>query len=84
MSHRFPCERKATVYYDGKLYCWQHNPVRVDREKKKAKDKWYKERAQKQKGEDLETRDHQICQKVRDIGLDPREILNVEIEKMGG
>ena len=32
-----PCSRKATVERDGKWYCWQHDPERVEADKKKRR-----------------------------------------------
>lgn len=35
----YPCQRPATVLRDGKWYCWQHDPERVEADKKKRQAK---------------------------------------------
>ena len=34
------CSRPATVQRDGKWYCWQHDPKRVEAEAKKRRAAW--------------------------------------------
>jgi hypothetical protein len=36
----FPCQRPATVQRDGKWYCWQHDPIRVEADKQKRRARW--------------------------------------------
>lgn len=36
----YSCTRPATVEHDGDWYCWQHNPERVEADRKKRRAGW--------------------------------------------
>lgn len=36
----YPCSRPATVERNSKWYCWQHDPLRVEADKKKRRARW--------------------------------------------
>ena len=41
----YPCRRTGTVEYEGKWFCFQHNPVAVAARRNKRSNKWDAERA---------------------------------------
>lgn len=36
----YRCSRNATIERDGKWYCWQHDPIRVEADKQKRRARW--------------------------------------------
>lgn len=36
----YPCQRPATIERDSKWYCWQHDPERVEADRKKRRAGW--------------------------------------------
>lgn len=50
------CQRKGTVEDGSKWYCWQHDPERVKKERKKAEEKMEKKWAVEKAETDVETR----------------------------
>ena len=41
----YPCQRPATVERDCKWWCWQHDPERIEADKKKRRAEWKAEMA---------------------------------------
>lgn len=37
------CQRKATLERDGKRWCWQHDPVKVEERDKERRARWKSE-----------------------------------------
>lgn len=83
-----PCTRKGKlIKRKGKLYCWQHDPVRIARLEKERNARWAKEskdddRRWRQEAalERKKNADHAICEKARAADLDPHEVLRAAIE----
>lgn len=51
----YACTRRSTVKRDGKMYCWQHDPVAVEARRAKAQAKFDHKMAHLEKGHDLES-----------------------------
>lgn len=59
--HSHPCTRKAVLEFEGKSYCAQHDPVRVDEKKAERTAKWDADWAVKKATWRWEKAAHALC-----------------------
>ena len=63
------CTRKGTVEVDGKWYCWQHDPARVERLRKEEEEKFDHKWDAQRKAAQRQRLEAKVCAGVTDENL---------------
>ncbi len=73
---QYKCNRKWTIERDGKLYCWQHDPARVEKKEKERQAQWKAEEADISERERRRGAEIKACE---DISTDDLEQMKFEV-----
>ena len=78
--YAFSCDRNATIFLDGKGYCWQHSPIRAATAAQKREAERLE--AERKRQEEWQRRD-----RLRNVGLRETDITDEvlsRVEALGG